>query len=333
MIVLVTGSSGFIGSQLCQALVKQGHTVRAFHRASSKLDALQGLPVEHCIGDLTQPETLASALEGVEVVFHAAALLGHADARDQAARMYAVTVEGTRALFSAALKAGVRRVVHTSSVSALGVPDRFGKTRGSPDALMNENHTWNYTPQGWPYGYSKYLAELEAQKAVAQGLDVVMVNPSVVFGAGDLYRQNSSIITQVAGQRLRLLTEGGLNAVHIADVVEGHLAALERGNTGERYILGGENLTHIDLVQRIARLAGVPAPRLILPGSVARRLAVLLRWFGSFIDLPISAAEVAMAGWYFYYDTHKAQSQLGLSAPRPVDSAINEALEWFRQSG
>lgn len=333
MKALVTGSTGFIGSQLCRVLVEKGHSVRAFHRATSNLKALQGLPVEHAIGDLTQPETVAPALEGMEVLFHAAALLGYAAGRDQAARMYAVTVEGTRDLYAAALEAGVRRVVHTSSVAALGVPDLIGKMRGSPNALMDENHTWNYSPQGWPYGYSKYLAELEAQKAAAQGLDVVIVNPSVVFGAGDIYRQNSSIIMQVADQRLHLITEGGLNAVHIADVVEGHLAALERGKKGERYILGGENLTHVDLVQRIARLAGVPAPRILLPGSVARSLSTPLRWFGSFVDFPVSSNEVAMAGWYFYFDPRKAQSQLGLPSPRPVDDALAEALAWFRQAG
>ncbi len=333
MNVLVTGSTGFIGAQLCRALVERGHSVRAFHRANSPQKLLEGLPVEHVIGDLTQPQTLKPALQGVEVLFHAAALLGNVNARDRAARMYAVTVEGTRSLFEAALESGVRRVVHTSSVAALGVPDLIGGTRGSPSSCMDESHTWNYHPQGWPYGYSKYLAELEVQKAVARGLDVVTVNPGVVFGAGDIYRQNNSIVMQVARERVPFLPEGGLNAVHIEDVVEGHLAALERGRKGERYILGGENLTHVDLIRRIAKVAGVAAPRVILPGRVARAAAVPLRWFGSILDFPVSSEEVAMAGWYFYYDTRKAQNQLGLSAPRPVEDALAETYAWFKQVG
>src|SRR5512146_900690 len=120
MNILVTGSSGFIGSQLCRALVAQGHSVRAFHRPTSSLRGLEGLPVEHALGDLTQPATLSPAMEGVEVVFHAAAML--ADMGDPA-KMYAITVEGTRAVLQAAQQAGVRRVVHTSSVAALGVPE------------------------------------------------------------------------------------------------------------------------------------------------------------------------------------------------------------------
>ncbi len=333
MKVLVTGSTGFIGAQLCRALLEKGHAVRAFHRANSPLKLLEGLPVEHVIGDLTQPESLKPALQGVEALFHAAALLGNNNTRDRAARMYAVTVEGTRSLYHAALEAGVGRAVHTSSVAALGVPDKIGGSRGSASNLMDECHTWNYHPQGWPYGYSKYLAELEAQKAVARGLDVVTVNPSIVFGAGDIYRQNNSILIQVSRQHVPFLPEGGANAVHIADVVDGHLAALERGRSGERYILGGENLTHVELVRMIASVVGAPTPRVILPGSVARAAAVPLRWFGSFLDLPLGPEEMAMAGWYFYYDSHKAQSQLGLRAPRPVVDALRETFEWFKQVG
>ena len=321
--VLVTGATGFIGSQLCRGLIERGHSVRAFHRPSSKLRLLEDLEVEHALGDLTQPETLEAAVDGVEAVFHAAAWMGGAD---QGGRQYAVTVEGTRALIQAARRAGVRRVVHTSSVAALGIPETQDGT-----ALLDERHTWNYRPDHYPYGYAKYLAELEVQKAVAAGLDAVIVNPSLVFGAGDLYRQTQSLITQVAERRISVGIEGGINCVHIADVVAGHLAALERGATGQRYILGGENLTHMQLLALIAEVTGAPAPNQVLPTGLVRALAGPAELLHAFLHLPVSTGLLRLAGYYFFYDTRKAQTELGLESPRAAREAIAEAHAWFTQ--
>jgi dihydroflavonol-4-reductase len=323
MNILVTGSTGFIGGKLCQALVAKGHNVRAFHRPSSSLRLLDGLPVEHALGDLTHPETISAAMEGVEAVFHAAALLGSEDS----GRLYSVTVEGTRAVLQAALNAGVRWLVHTSSVAALGVPET-GRNGHFP---IDENHAWNFRPDYWSYGYAKYLAEMEVQKAVAAGLDAVIVNPSIVLGPGDVYRQTSSIIMQTARRRLPALVVGGLNAVHIDDVVNGHIAALERGRRGERYILGGENLSITEFIQKIAAITGAPTPALVLPGSVARLLTGPFRLAGAVLDLPISYQTLYLAGYYFYYDTGRAREILGLAPPIPVDQAITEAYDWFME--
>jgi dihydroflavonol-4-reductase len=319
MNILVTGSTGFIGSNLCRALVQAGHRVRAFHRPGSTLRMLEGLDVEHAAGDLSNAESLGAAVEGMEAVFHAAAFMGGR----QPGKQYAVTVEGTRRLARAALEAGVKRLVHTSSVAALGVPE--------PDQMepFNESHTWNYRAERYPYGYAKYQAELEIQKAVAQGLDAVIVNPSMVFGAGDIYRQSSSIVRSVAQRKLPASVEGGINVVHIADVVAGHLAALERGQTGERYILGGENLSFLEFIQLIARAAGVPAPTLVFPGGLLRLLAGPVGLFESFLNLPIPTDLFHLAGRYFYYDTQKAHTQLGLPPHRPAEEAVRAALEWF----
>ncbi len=330
MNALVTGSTGFIGAALCRALVVRGHTVRAFHRPTSNLHLLNDLPVEHAIGDLTQPDTIRTAMQGIEVVFHTAAQLGGAGS-DTAGRMYTVTVEGTRAVLRFAQEAGVRRVVHTSSVAALGVPEQ------SPDPdtvtllpFIDESHTWNYRAEAWHYGYAKYLSELEVQKAVAAGLDAVIVNPSVVFGAGDIYRRDSSVIMTIARRKLGVLVEGGLNAVHIQDVVQGHLAALECGRCGERYILAGENLTIVELIRKIAAVVGAPAPGLVLPAGLVRRAVSVIRLLQPFLDLPVGANDLRLAGNYFYYDTRKAQVELGLPPPRPLEDAIREAYDWFR---
>lgn len=320
MKALVTGSTGFIGSSLCRALVESGHGVRAFHRSSSTLRLLEGLDVEPVTGDVTQPETLFKAMEGVDVVFHAAAWMGSSEP----GRLYAVTVEGTREVLSAARKQGVRRVVHTSSVAALGVPEL-----GVP-ALLNENHTWNLRPDDYPYGYAKYLAELEVQKAVAAGQDVVVVNPSMVFGKGDLYRQGHSIIMQVARRKVGVAIEGGINVVHIDDVVTGHLAALERGKTGERYILAGENLTFLEMLQQIAWVTGAPAPNLVLPAGLVRAAGGAARLIKNYLDLPVSPDLFRLAGYYFYYDTRKAQVELEMDEPRPAAEAFADAYAWFK---
>lgn len=322
MKVLVTGSSGFIGGALCRALCEQGHQVVAFHRASSTLRLLEDLPVEHAIGDLTQPASLQTAMQGMEVVFHAGALLG----AGQPGRMYAVTVQGTQSLLQAARIAGVRRVVHTSSVAALGIPEP-GRRNGR--GLLTENHAWNYRPDLWPYGYAKYLAEQEVQRAISLGQDVVIVNPSLVYGPGDIYRQASSPIVQVARQKLPFITEAGVNIVHIDDVVAGHLAALERGKRGERYILGGENLTIEQVVSLMAELAGVPAPNLMLPPRLVRGLSRL----AGILSMPLGVSELRLAGYYFYYEIKKAQRELGLGQAKSAHQAIGDALNWFEAAG
>jgi dihydroflavonol-4-reductase len=322
MNVLVTGSTGFLGAALCHALVEAGHTVRAFHRPTSTLKLLEDLPeIEHILGDLTQPESLLPAMEDIEVVFHCAAQLS------ASARMYAVTVEGTRALLQAAQRAGVRRVLHTSSVAALGLPEN------NTPALMNEHHSWNCPPHLWPYGYTKYLAEMQVQRAVAEGMDVVILNPSYIIGPGDIYRQSSSLLVQVAQQRLRLTTEGGLNVVHLQDVIDGHLAAMQRGQPGERYILGGQNIRHTVLLEKIAQAAGVPAPTSPIPASLLRSFSGPLRLLQNFLNLPVPAELLRQAGLYFYYETRKAQVSLRLPPPRPIEDAITQALAWFSKMG
>lgn len=327
--ILVTGSTGFVGSQLCKALVEQGQPVRAFHRSTSSLKALEPLEersLEHAIGDITQPETLKKAMQGVETVFHVAAVVGDMDP----AALHSVTVNGTRNVLAAAMEAGVRRVVHTSSVVAMGVP------RPSPSGIhlpVNENHTWNYRPEWWRYGYAKYLAELEVQAAVASGLDVVTVNPAVIIGAGDVNRVQGGALIQIAKGRVPLAVAGGLNIVHIGDVVRGHLLAMERGRCGHRYIIGGENLTVASFIAMVAHIAGVRPPLFVLPGGFVRLAAGPLLFKPLHRRLPVSPDLVRMAGYYFYYDTSKAHRELGMGRPRSAHEAVTDSLRFYRERG
>jgi dihydroflavonol-4-reductase len=323
---LVTGSTGFIGSRLCADLLNAGFLVRAFHRHSSPLALIQDLEVEHALGDITQPETLTAAMKGVDVVFHTASKVDYW--RGQGG-MYPVTVGGTRNVLEAASAAGVQRVVHTSSAAALGHPEQV-PTGAHPPLLMNENHVWNYPPEWWRYGHAKHLAEREIQTAVAQGLDCVIVNPTVVLGPGDINRISGEIVLQAAKGIIRFAIPGGTNFVHINDVARGHLLALEGGRTGERYILGGENQPYIDLLQTTARIVGVRPPQRTLPGWLLRSLAKPLDLLSRLVPIPTNGDILRNAGFYMYYDTSKAQQELGLTDPISLETALQETYDWYR---
>ena len=323
--VLVTGSTGFIGSHLCKALHERGYAVRAFHRPASPLTLLEGIDVEHAVGDITKPESLEKALHGVDLVFHTASQLGRASL-DQ---MKAVTVTGTRNVLLASIRAGVRKVIYTSSVAALGMPVKAAYDHNS--LLIDENHTWNYRPAWWPYGYTKYLAELEVQQAVSQNLDTVILNPTVVIGAGDLNRVSGYVIIRTARSFKLIAPAGGLNVIHIDDVVRGHLLALENGRTGERYILGNQNLTHLQFRQAVADVAGVSPPRWVEPARLMHGLAWPVSYLEKWLTLPVNSNSLRQSGYFFYYDNRKATRELGLINLLPAHQAIEEAYEWYRK--
>ena len=235
MRVLVTGGTGFVGSQLVAALVSRGDQVRVLRRANSSLLALEGLPnIEHVIGDILDLEAVAQAVTGCDLVFHVAALSSYW--RAQREQIYRINVDGTRTVLEACLQARVPRVVVTSSVGAIGIrPD------GRP---ADETTHFDRASANLAYADSKHRAEAVAQRLVKLGLDAVIVNPAAVFGPGDHYQISGSMIVEFARRRLPAVPAGGLCVVDIDAVVQGHIAAAERGRTGERYILGGENLAH-----------------------------------------------------------------------------------------
>jgi dihydroflavonol-4-reductase len=328
MIALVTGSTGFIGAHLCRELCEQGIQVRAFHRLGSSTILLDGLPVEDAIGDLRQPESLLPALKNADVLFHAGAML---DGRSGFESLIKVNVDGTRAILDAALQQGVKRVVYTSSVAALGAPEESSRRNKQP-VLLTESHTWNLDPEHWRYGYSKYLSEMETQYAVSKGLDVVIVNPAVVFGAGNIHRRQNSPVMLVANRRLPVTVPAGMNVVHIQDVVAGHLAAWQYGKTGGRYILGAHNVNVADLLQKIAGLTGGKAPRVSIPVFLAHRLAGFAKLAQAITRTPLDTSLLHLAGYHFFYDTSKTTRELHLPEPQPLDKCIMDTYEWFKKT-
>lgn len=329
MRILVTGSTGFVGGSICKALIGKSMNVRAFHRPSSNLTLLKDLPVEHVLGDLTNRESIQNAMQDVDVVIHTAAMV---DSNNLPGKMYTVTVEGTRTMLETALEFGIKKFIHTSSVAALGIPME-DKNYQNPDKAiwMDENHSWNYRSDYWPYGYCKYLAELEVQKAVSLGLDAVIVNPSVVLGPGDIYRKSSSIFVKLAKEKIPFIPTGGLNIIHIDDVVNGHLAAIENGKTGERYILSGTNISVVDFVHKIAEKINKPTPKIIVPGKVIRRFAGLLKLLYPILNLPVTSEMLRMAGYGFYFSNKKAINELLIPTPKDINEMMESTIKWLQE--
>jgi len=324
MKVLVTGATGFVGSNLAAALAARGDEVRVLRRSTSRLEALEGTPVEYIVGDILDPDSLVAAMLDRELVFHVAAMAQYW--RSSKETIYRINVQGTRHVVHAALATGVKRVVHTSSVAALGYPPR--------DTLADESQAFPAKLNWWPYGHSKYLAELEVGKAVEQGLPAVIVNPTIVIGPRDVNFVSGSLIRAAARGQLLVVTPGGSNYVHVDDVVAGHLAAAERGRVGERYILGGENLSHWEAAQIIASVTGGPRPRLVLPDWSLPPLARVIDAFNALSPRPplVAGEQILLGGETFYVDNSKAVRELGLPQT-PFRQAAGDAYNWYREHG
>lgn len=319
---LVTGATGFLGSHVCRALVARGDRVRALHRPTSNLKALEGLRLELVTGDLLQPESLDHAMRGVDTVFHVAAESAY---WRNPAEVLQAAVAGTRYVLEAALQSDVRKVILTSTVAALGVP------RGGE--FLTEAHAFNLPPDAFPYGYAKYQAELTASRLAEGRLHLVIVNPSIVLGPGDINRISGSIILETARGLSFAYNDGGVNVVHIDDVTDGHLAAAERGSPGERYILGGDNVTHYQMLSETARIVGRRPPWLRIPTGALSPLASALDLAGQVIRTPMNGAQLRMSRHRLWVDSSKAQAALALPPPKPFTLAIQEAYDWYVQHG
>jgi dihydroflavonol-4-reductase len=328
MKVLVTGSTGFLGANLVEALSAAGHEVHAMHRANSRLDALKELAYVPVVGDVLDPDSLTPALEGMDWLFHVAAVADYWRQRGTA-QLYRVNVGGTRNVLLAALNAGVRRVVFTSSVAALGLPQN-GST-----APLDESATFNLPAERFPYGHSKYLAENVAREFVARGLQVSTVNPTVVLGPKDLNLISGSIIREVLRFHTPFFPPGGTNYVDVADVVAGHIAAAERGRAGERYILAGHNLTHRQALTTVAEIVGVSPPRWPLPRTMMEPLSTAIDWFNRAWPGPplIDGNQVRLLKHTVFFDGSKARRDLNLKPSIPFRDSVARTFRWYRDNG
>jgi dihydroflavonol-4-reductase len=324
MTTLVTGAAGFVGSHVARLLIERGDHVRLLLRPTSSRRLPDSLPagrVERVAGDLRDAASLDAAMDGVETVYHVAAdyRLWARSPRE----IYESNVDGTRNLLDAARRAGVARFVHTSTVATMAVPQGEG--------LPDERTITSLDEMIGAYKRSKWLAEQEALRAAAAGQPVVIVNPTTPVGPGDAKpTPTGRILVDFLNGRMPAYVDTGLNFVPVEDAAAGHLLAAERGRAGERYILGGENLTLKQALDLLSRVSGRPAPRWRLPHAVALAAgyadAAVSRLLDREPQIPLEG--VRMARHNMFVNTEKARRELGFS-PGPVAAALERAVQWY----
>lgn len=324
MKTLVTGASGFVGTNLVRRLAEMGEDVRVLLRESSDTRGIGGLPVDRVYGDIRDPRAVREAVRGCGRVYHTAALvdLGRRGGR----RLRAVNVGGTVHVADACLREGVERLVHTSTIAAVG-----HEGRGRP---ASEETPWEPDPLRLPYASTKREAEERLLGYHRSGLPVVIVNPSYIFGAWDRKPHSGEYIRLAARGLLRLGPKGGINVVDVDDVVEGQIRAMEVGRPGERYILGGENVTYRELMRTLTEIVHRRGPVLPLPdgasalaGAAGDLLRVVFGW-----DSPIGRATMRTARERHFVTSAKARRELGIRFG-PARRAMEKAYAWFREHG
>ena len=321
----VTGATGFIGGHLVRLLVEEGWTVRALRREGSLNPSLKDTELNWQTGDLRHADDVRQLMAGCEAVFHVAA-----DYRIWARNpqeIYESNVRGTVNVLEAALANGIEQVVYTSSVGALGL-----RSDGTP---ADETTPVCLEDMVGHYKRSKFLAERKVEEFVRRGLPVVLVHPSTPVGAADHKpTPTGKIIVDFLNRRMPAYLDTGLNLVHVKDVAKGHLLALEKGRSGEKYILGNRNLTLAEIFRILEKLSGIPAPCFRLPHT-----PVLLMAYGNEVLSRLTQREpliplegVRMARKHMFFKSDKAVHELGLPQT-PVEQALSEAVNWFRENG
>ncbi|MFB3814555.1 MAG: hopanoid-associated sugar epimerase [Terriglobales bacterium] len=322
MLVFVTGATGFVGSHVARALAEAGADLRLLVRPTSRTENIESLKEERVTGDLREPAFLKKAMSGCEAVFHVAAdyRIWCRDPQE----MYRSNVDGTRALIEAAAAAGVRRVVYTSSVATMGFT-----RNGSP---ADENSPVSLADMIGPYKRSKFMAE----QVALQAPHVVVVNPTTPVGEQDIKpTPTGQVIVSFLRRKFPAYVDTGLNLVDVRECARGHLQALEKGRPGQRYVLGGENLTLKQILDRLAAITGLPAPNVRLPYAVALCAgAVDTAITGHLLrrEPRVVLDAVRMGRKKMFANSAKAERELGFKVTG-VDEALRRAVDWFRAHG
>lgn len=318
--ILVTGASGFIGTSLVPKLVALGHKVRTMGRSSSSPKAFQGLALEHTRGDVTNPEQVQDAVAGCDVVYHLAGLVSYK--KKDLNRQYAVNVLGTRNVLDACLRNNVKRVIHTSSVAAMGIPEE--------GQIADEEFEYNLHGLGLSYCDTKHEAELEVNSFVRQGLPVIMLNPGIIFGEGDTHPHHHVIFGAMAKGWAVGVPPGGVPFSDINDVSDAHINALTQGRTGERYVLVSANLTMKEAATIFSKIFGTRAPMLEIPGPVLVGLGTAVETIFPLFGLnPALSRQVAWLSQHkIFFSSKKAEEELNFHAT-PFSETIKRTTPYY----
>lgn len=326
MTTLITGATGFLGSAVARLLLKEGQQLRTLVRSNSDTSNIDGLDVERAIGDLTDVASLKKALRGCDVLYHVAADYRLWIPKPQ--EIYDINVEGTRNLMRAAGEAGVARIVYTSSVAVLGL-----HKDGTP---ADEDLPVNLEDMTGQYKRSKYLAEEAVRELISRdGLPAVIVNPSTPIGARDIKpTPTGRIIVDFVNGRMPAYVDTGLNLVHVDDCARGHLLAFEHGKIGERYILGGEDLTLREILLVLGRITGRPAPGVRLPNRLLVPFAYGVEGWARLTGMEprLTLDSLRMARKHMFFSSAKAKRELGFTS-RSAEQALGHAVTWFATNG
>jgi dihydroflavonol-4-reductase len=317
--VLVTGANGFLGAHLCRRLLDEGHSVSALVRKNSDLSEIEGLPVNKIFGDVTEPESLESAFRNQDTVFHLAGYVGYK--KSDRPLMDRVNITGTKNVVDACLKLHTPNLLHLSSVVAVGA--------SFEPAEMTEKSEYNLNHLNLGYYETKHLAEKIVLNAVAnKNLNAVCVNPSTIYGAADAKKGSRKTQVKVARGAFPFYTSGGVNVVAVEDVLDGIIAAVEKGKIGERYLLTGDNILIKSLFEQIASFAGVPAPKILIPNWLLHTIGK----FGDQFGVGPSQENAWSATLFNWFDSTKARTELNFK-PRPSGVAIENSVRWMKDNG
>jgi len=324
---LVTGAAGFIGSHVVRELLDGNVEVRCLIRPGENTANLQGLDVETVQGDVMDIAAVWGAVNGVDTVFHLAAVFSIW--MEDWSRIYEVNTQGSRNILWTSLRAGVQRVVYTSSIAAIGIAP--GKMLSTEETPFNQYALGNH------YVLTKYLSQQEALSFAANGLDLVVVNPCFPFGPGDIApTPTGQIIVDILKGLSRIYFAGGINIVDVRDVARGHVLAAKKGACGNLYILGNRNISMGDFMRLVCREAGFGGKRLLrFPVPAVTAGAACLKWISDHVTRtpPLSTPpEIRYASQYLYFDNTKARRELGMEF-RPVEDSIRDSITWFKQHG
>ena len=317
--ILVTGATGFLGSEIVRQAVAAGHDVVALRRKTSSIKRLEGIKLTWATGDVNDLPSLEAAMQGVEYVIHTAGDTSYY-IRDRE-RQEKINIEGVKNVVTAAKKMKIKRLIHTSSVAAIG----FDPAGGTVDETIQ----WNW-PTGLPYMETKRDGEAVAMKAAREGLEVIILNPATIMGPGGMNASEEQLIREVRTQKVPAVPPGGMTVCDVTDVAAAHLAALDKGVSGNRYILGGHNVTHRELMEAFGKAFQVPVPKGTAPGwllGVAGGVLLQCERIGIKMETP--AAMVRLARFGIYHSSQKAIKELGYKS-RPLSETVSRVVADFR---